>query len=129
MCKYISLTDERSRLIREALDIVQEVSFYKVLAAMGGSRGGVGGGGLPEALDLEIQSKGGWQQLCHEVQENSARDSAHVREREKDIKTMAGKRSGGMGGGGGRERSGGVLESGSRRAVLRWGECVLKTNR
>ena len=54
--------EERSRLIRQALDIVQEVAFYKVLSAMGPKQG------LQNALALQIQTRGDWLPLYHEVQ-------------------------------------------------------------
>jgi hypothetical protein len=63
------LLKERSLLIRQALDIVQEVAFYKVLKAMAG--GSYGGEGLADALALEIQTRGDWHQLYHEAQDKS----------------------------------------------------------
>ena len=62
------LLDERSRLIRQALDIVQEVAFYKVLKAM--ASGSYGSEGLADGLALEIQTRGDWQQLYHEAQDH-----------------------------------------------------------
>ena len=130
------LLDERSRLIREALDIVQEVAFYKVLASMGRAGGtGEAGAGLTDALKLRVQRAGGWTQLFHEVQEDFAGARARSRENDDGPHHITDASAHGQRGGGknhGEQRGSSTKEAEhdaerSGRALLRRGECVEKT--